>query len=184
MEPLTKGFPGKLQPRRINLLKRGNYMKGSKGWMLNPLSVWHGSSRPRWLLPVDTINMSRICCPRSSPLYRKGLRAPFSGHRISWISHQNDLHPPTSPNFPFNKNQTTPNNTECLNTRSRACRTWEICMMNPIPMIRETCLVCEIVSFSFSLTNPPHHSVFPSCLSTNNSSQQANKQATGHRHFS
>lgn len=37
MEPLTKGFPGKLQPRRINLLKRGNYMKGSKGWMLNPL---------------------------------------------------------------------------------------------------------------------------------------------------
>lgn len=38
MEPLTKGFPGKLQPRRINLLKRGNYMKGSKGWMLNPLT--------------------------------------------------------------------------------------------------------------------------------------------------
>lgn len=36
MKPLTKSFPGKSQPKRINLLKRGNYMKGAKGWITLP----------------------------------------------------------------------------------------------------------------------------------------------------
>lgn len=118
-------------------------MKGSKGWVLNPL-IWHQPNKPRWLLPADTINRSQICSQRSSPL---------SGHRISWISHQNDLHPPTSPNSPFNEKAQNAY-TQGAELIGHGEFVWWIRFQW---FVRN---VCEIMSLLFSLTNSPHHSVF------------------------
>lgn len=142
MKPLTKGFPGKPQPKRINLLKRGNYMKGAKGWIHTTL-IWHQPSRPRWLLPTDTINRGRNVFPSVIPTPRKRAKSPLlrAPHCLDFPSEW----PPsfiTSPLIRKNK--------ECIYTRNKDSRTWEICMVNQISMIcdKYVCFVKQCISHS------------------------------------
>lgn len=120
-------------------------MKGAKGWIHTPL-IWYQPHRPRWLLPTDTIirvmNMFPKCPFHST---EKEWEPPPQGTTfLRFPTRMTSILQPliTSPLMRENK--------ECIYTRNKGSRTWEICAVNWSPMICEKyiCFVKQCVSHS------------------------------------